>query len=84
MTFPVSEGLNLPADPAASIRTREVECALLFRVRVAIVCSSFLIFSGLLNVLSAFYSCVCGLWLIIGDCPSVADFHRTRYAFLVA
>ena len=36
MTFPVSEGLNLPADPAASIRTREVECALLFRVGVAI------------------------------------------------
>ena len=48
------------------------------------VCGSFLIFSGLLNVLSAFDSRVCGLWLIIGDCPSVADFHRTRYAFLVA
>ena len=55
-----------------------------FRVIVAIVCGSFFIFNGLLNVLSAFDSRVCGLRLIIGDCPSVADFHRTRYAFLVA
>ena len=84
MTFPVSEGLNLPADPAASIRTRKVESAPRFRVRVAIICGSIFIFGGLLNVLSAFDPRVCGLRLIIGDCPSVADFHRTRYAFLVA
>lgn len=74
----VNQGFSAP------IRTLGVECTPLFRVRVAIVCGSFLIFSGLLNVLSAFDSRVCGLWLIIGDCPSVADFHRTRYAFLVA
>lgn len=55
-----------------------------FYTSLAIVCGSFFIFNGLLNVLSAFYSRVCGLRLIIGDCPSVADFHRTRYAFLVA
>lgn len=49
-----------------------------------IVCGSFFIFSGFLDVLPAFDSRVCGLRFIIGDCPSVADFHRTRYAFLVA
>ena len=36
------------------------------------------------DVLAAFNSCVGWLRLVIGNSPSVADLHRTRYAILVA
>ena len=67
------------------IRTREGEHASYFRVGVAaIILRIGSIHLLRFDVLAAFNSCVGWLRLVIGNSPSVADLHRTRYAILVA
>ena len=38
----------------------------------------------ILDIPPALNSCVSGLWLVIGDCPSVADLYRAWNTILAA